>query len=135
MIFYSVSPSSWVKNVMEVIASKCFLKFFECSMVIKSFWRLQHSRKDVRCKISAFCSYEKKNLVIRRIDERYQLRKQKSKYGMPGDLKFFSIGYRKFQYWKDLRLKCVNERKSSSRWIGILQRKLKKIETRKRLLN
>ena len=58
-------------------------------MFIKSFWRLQHSIKDFVLKISAFCSYEKRKLVIRRKDESYRPRKQNSKNGMSGDCRTF----------------------------------------------
>ena len=92
-------------NVFRMLNEVFFSKFFDCSMFIKSFWRLQHSSKDVALKISAFCSKEKKELVIRQKDEEsYRLRKQKSKNGMSGDC-------RTFQYWKDLRLKYLKERK------------------------
>ena len=73
-------------------------------MFIKSFSRLQHSSKDGALKISAFCSYKKKKRVIRGKDEGYRLPKQKSKNGM-------SRNCRTFQYWKDLRLKYLKERK------------------------
>ena len=102
--------------------SHCTEMFFEC--LRKSFFRnfskvqcLQHSSKDVVLKISAFCSYEKKKPFIRRKDEGYRLREQKSKNWMSGD-------YRIFQYWKDLLLKYLKGHKSSSKEIWIFQRKL-----------
>ena len=54
-------------------------------------FNVQLSSKDLVLRISAFCLYENKKLVIRRKDEGYRLRKQKSKNGMSGD-------YRIFQY-------------------------------------
>ena len=68
-------------NVFLMFNWVFFSKFFKCSMFIKSFRRLQHSSKNVATKFSAFCSYEKKKLVIRWKDKGYRLRKQKSKNG------------------------------------------------------
>ena len=80
-------------NVFRMFNEVFFSKFFECSMFIKSFqmFNVQLSSKDLVLRISAFCLYENKKLVIRRKDEGYRLRKQKSKNGMSGD-------YRIFQY-------------------------------------
>ena len=41
-----------------------FLKFFECSMLIQSFWRLQHSSKDAVLKIQLSASMKRKNLSL-----------------------------------------------------------------------
>ena len=97
-----------------------FLKFFEYSLFIKSFWRLQHSSKDVVLKISAFCSYEKKKPFIRRKDEGYRLREQKSKNWMSGD-------YRIFQYWKDFFSNILRDTKALQRKYEFFKGNCKKL--------
>ena len=69
-----------------------FFKFFEYSVFIKSFWRLQHSSKDVVLKISAFYSYEKKKPVIRRKDKVIDYANKNPKIGCRVIAEYFSIG-------------------------------------------
>ena len=77
-------------NVLWMFNEVFFSKFLECSMFIKSFWRLQHSSKDVVLKVSPFCSYENKRLAIRRKNEDYGPRNQKSKNGMSADYRYLA---------------------------------------------
>ena len=89
----------WLLDVMEVIALKCFSnvlwslfsQFFECSMFIKSFWRLQHSRKSCS-KFQLSARMKRKNLSLDEKMKAIDYANKNPKMGCRVIAEHFSIG-------------------------------------------